>query len=480
MDKKKAHIVMFDPSLGGMGHLIPFCELAKLLASRHGFSITFIMTAKLRPVSAAQTAYTQTLSSSGLSIRFIELPAEAPMDSEEKNVHPIISMFKLVDKSKGLVGHALRTLLSDSSASPISAFITDLFGAGMLEVSTSLNIPSYIFFIVSASNLSLMLYHPTMDAEMKESLKDIDGSVKIPGLPAIPAPDLPDPMQDKSLPFYHLFLRNSYHMFKADGILINTFQDLESNSIQALVNGELLRSVDGISMPNIYPVGPIISSPQSDDGDRSACLQWLDQQPPSSVIFVSFGSLGFLSGGQIRELALGLEGSGQRFLWVLRNPPNTSGPDVCTLLPPGFQQRTKDRGLVVTSWAPQVAILAHPSTGGIVSQCGWNSVLESVSHGVPLMTWPLHAEQRTTAFLLVNDIQIALGTQKAADGIVTKEEVEKAARELMEGEDGKKKRARARELKQSAQAAVAEGGSSSHAMAAVVALWKSNSSSCAQ
>lgn len=477
MDEKKGHLVIFDPSLGGMGHLIPFCELAKLLASCHGFSITFIMTANIRPVSSAQTAYTQSLASSGLGIRFIELPADVQMDFEEKNAHPIVSIFKLVDKSRGLVEHALRTLLNDSS-NPISVFITDLFGTAMLEVSTSLSIPSYIFFIVSASNLSLMLYHPTMDAEIKECLKDMDDSVKVPGLPAIPASDFPDPMQDKSVPYYQLFLRNSYRMFKADGILINTFQDLESGSIQALINGELLPSVDGISMPTIYTVGPIISSPESDDGDRSACLEWLDNQPASSVLFVSFGSLGFLSGGQIGELALGLEGSGQRFLWVLRNPPNASGPDLCTLLPPGFEQRTKDRGFMVTSWAPQVAILAHPSTGGIVSQCGWNSVLESVSHGVPMITWPLHAEQRTTAFLLVNDIQIAVGTQKRADGIVTKEEVEKAARELMEGEGGKKKRERVRELKQSAKASLAEGGSSFHALAAVVALWKENS--CAQ
>lgn len=476
MEEQKGHLVIFDPSLGGMGHLIPFCELAKLLASRHGFTITFIMTANLRPVTSAQAAYTQSLAFSGLGIRFIELPADVQMDFEETNAHPIVSIFKLVDKSRGLVEHTLRTLLNDSSK-PISAFITDLFGTAMLEVSTSLTIPSYVFFIVSASNLSVMLYHPTMDAEMKESLKDLDGSVKVPGLPEIPTSDFPEPMQNKSVPFYQLFLQNSYRIFKADGILINSFQDLESGSIQALINGELLPRVDGIfRMPRIYTVGPIISSSESEDGDRNASLQWLDNQPASSVIFVSFGSLGFLSGEQIGELALGLDGSGQRFLWVLRNPPNASGPELRTLLPPGFEQRTKDRGLVVTSWAPQVAILAHPSTGGIISQCGWNSVLESVSHGVPIITWPLHAEQKTTAFLLVNDIQVAVGTHKGADGIVRKEEVEKAARELMEGEVGKKRRERAKELKQSAKAAVAEGGSSFHALQALVALWKENSS----
>lgn len=176
----------------------------------------------------------------------------------------------------------------------------------MLEFSTNLKIASYILFIASASNFSLMCYHPKMDAKMKEPLKDLDGSVKVPGLPSIPAQDFPDPMLDKSDPLYRLFLSNSYRLLKADGILINTFQDLESGCIQALVNGEMLQGVDGISMPSIYPVGPLIASPESDHEDGSGCLQWLDNQPASSVIFVSFGSVNFLSTVQIAELSLGL------------------------------------------------------------------------------------------------------------------------------------------------------------------------------
>jgi hydroquinone glucosyltransferase len=469
MEARKPHLVMF-PSVAGMGHFIPLSELAKLLASRHGFAITF-MTAKFM-VTSAQTAYTESLASSGLGIRFIELP-EVEMDSEDVSGHPLVSIFNFLEKSKGSVEHVLRTLLSDS-LNPISAFITDLFCTAMIEVCTSLKIPSYVLYITSASNLSVMLYHPTMDAEMKESLKDLDGSVKVPGFPSLPALDFPDPMQDKSDPLYHLFLRNSYRMFKADGILINTFQDLESRIIQALVNGELLPSIDGINMPSIYPVGPLIAPPKSVVEDPSGSLEWLDNQPASSVIFVSFGSVNFLSGGQIGELALGLEGSGHRFMWVLRSPPNASNPDVSSLLPPGFEQRTKDRGLVVTSWAPQVAILAHPSTGGFVSHCGWNSVLESIWFGVPIIAWPLQADQKPIGYFLVNDIKMAVGLQKRADGIVTKEEMEKAARELMEGEDGRKRRERANELKESAKTALAEGGSSSQALAAVVALWKAN------
>lgn len=123
MDKRKAHLVIFDPSLVGMGHLIPFCELAKLMASRHGFSIT--LTARFR-ANSAQTAYTQSLAFAGLGIRFIELPDEVQLDFENKNMHPLISIFEFMEKSKGSVEKSLRTLLRDSS-NPISDFITDLF-----------------------------------------------------------------------------------------------------------------------------------------------------------------------------------------------------------------------------------------------------------------------------------------------------------------------------------------------------------------
>lgn len=465
METRKPHVVMF-PSVAGIGHTIPFCEFAKLLASRHGFAITF-MTAKFM-VTSAQIAYTQSLASSGLDIRFIELP-QVEMNPEDMNGHPLISIFNFLEKSKDSVEHVLRTLWNDSFK-PISAFITDLFCAATIEVCTSLHIPSYVLCTTSASNLSLMLYHPTVDAEIKESLKDLDGSVKVPGFPSLPTVEFPDPMLDRSDPLYHLFLRNSYRMFKADGILINTFQDVEGRIVQALVNGEILPSVDGIRMPSIHAVGPLIAPPKPILEDPSGSLQWLDNQPASSVILVSFGSVNFLSGEQIGELALGLESSGHRFLWVLRGHP--SNPNLSALLPPGFEQRTKDRGLVATSWAPQVSILAHPSTGGFVSHCGWNSVLESIWFGVPFIAWPLQADQRPVGYFLLNDSRIAVGLQKRKDGIVTKEEVEKAARELMDGENGKKLTVRAKELKECAKAALAEGGSSSQALAEVVALWK--------
>jgi len=127
---------------------------------------------------------------------------------------------------------------------------------------------------------------------------------------------------------------------------------------------------------------------------RDPCLEWLDTQPDSSVVYVSFGSVAVLSVVQIQELVLGLEESGERFLLVLRPPHN---PDNLPLLSEGFEERMKGRGFVHIGWAPQLYVLSHRALGGFLTHCGWNSTLESICRGVPMLTWPIQAEQAMNA-----------------------------------------------------------------------------------
>ncbi|XP_047152302.1 UDP-glycosyltransferase 72B1-like, partial [Vigna umbellata] len=170
---------------------------------------------------------------------------------------------------------------------------------------------------------------------------------------------------------------------------------------------------------------------------------------------------------QIDELALGLELSGQRFLWVLRAPSNlpnaayleAAEEDPLQFLPKGFLERTKENGLVVASWAPQVQILGHCSVGGFLSHCGWNSTLESVQEGVPLITWPLFAEQRMNAVMLAEGLKVALKPRFNEDGIVEKEEITKVIKCLMKGEIGKGMREKMRTLKDFAAHALKDGSS---------------------
>lgn len=145
------------------------------------------------------------------------------------------------------------------------------------------------------------------------------------------------------------------------------------------------------------------------EDSKEQCIRWLSSQPESSVLYISFGTLFRLKPSQVKELALGLERSEQRFLWVLPQPtvrpwndmsamdPERASPELLLgsddVLPPGFETRVAGRGYIVKGWAPQVQVLSHPSTAGFLTHCGWNSSLEAVTLGVGVLAWPISAEQ---------------------------------------------------------------------------------------
>ncbi|KAI3740922.1 hypothetical protein L2E82_31397 [Cichorium intybus] len=110
------------------------------------------------------------------------------------------------------------------------------------------------------------------------------------------------------------------------------------------------------------------------DPRKNECLKWLNSQPIKSVVFLCFGSMGVFKKEQLKEIAIGLERSEQRFLWVVRDPPNESNSGgkelgLDAILPEGFLARTGDKGLVVKNWAPQPAILSHDCLAMEESMC---------------------------------------------------------------------------------------------------------------
>jgi hydroquinone glucosyltransferase len=463
-----------------MGHLIPIAELAKRLSSSHGVSVTFI-TCKWMFSPRLMSAYSETMASSGLDITFIQLPEVEIEGAQHMKIETYLSKF--LEKSKGSVESALTSFVH--SASPVSSFITDFFCSTMFDVTAALRIPTYVFFTSNASLLSFMLSIPKLVSEIPISFKDAEFPIEVPGLPPIAGTDLPPPFQDRSDEVFYWVVLHSSRLWEVTGILLNTFEALETAPIKALVEGKILNPTEPDRVPRFYPVGPLISSSPLEYNDKlgADCLKWLDNQPHSSVLFVSFGSGTALPREQVTELALGLEASEHHFLWVLRSPSSSflsvEETELSQLLPEGFESRTRDRGLVVPSWAPQIAVLSHPATGGFISHCGWNSTLESISHGVPMIAWPLFAEQRMNMIRLVNELKVGIAAKMEKDGFVRREEVERAVRELMEGEGGKRVRARMRELKEKAVTASEKGGSSYKAMATVVSEWRTNAENSA-
>ena len=193
-------------------------------------------------------------------------------------------------------------------------------------------------------------------------------------------------------------------------------------------------------------------------------MKWLDQQENDSVIYISFGSSTSLKDEQIRELAIGLEKSEQKFLWVLRNC-NTA--DVLTQiesktpqLPEEYEERMKNRGIIVRDWAPQLEILGHPSVGGFMSHCGWNSCIEGISMGVGIVAWPMHSDQPRNAVLITEVLRIGtlIRDWDQRDELVTSCMIEKAVKMLMDTEKGEMMRKRAVELGNDVRRSVDEDG----------------------
>ncbi|XP_061954620.1 7-deoxyloganetin glucosyltransferase-like isoform X2 [Populus nigra] len=242
---------------------------------------------------------------------------------------------------------------------------------------------------------------------------------------------------------------------KAQAIAIHTFDALEQDVL------------DGLStiFPRVYSIGPLqlLLNQIQQDGlssigynlwkEDSECLQWLDTKEPKSVVYVNFGSIAVMTAEQLVEFAMGLANSEISFLWIIR-------PDLVTgesaILPAEFQVETQNRGFV-TSWCQQEEVLNHPSVGGFLTHTGWNSIIESLCAGVPVICWPLFADQPINCSYAC----IEWGVGMEIDNHVKREEAEKLIRNLMGGEERKKMREKAKHWKKVAEEATVPNGSSS-------------------
>ena len=455
---KKVELI-FVP-LPAIGHLVSFVEFAKLLVGRDDrISVTFLIM-KQPMEHSALTNYIHSVSASD-SIRFLHLPEPDPSSSSSS---PNLVFINMIQRQKPLVRDAVHQLIRGEPGR-LAGIVIDMFCTPMIDVANEVGVPSYLFFPSSAACLSFMLHFQALKDHHGVDVTEFAGSdaeLAIPGfINPVPARVLPATMVDKEGGGSTAFLDQIRRFREAKGILVNTFAELESHAVDSFVDG---------TTPPIYPVGPLLNFHHhtKKDGDLDV-IQWLDDQPASSVVFLCFGSFGAFHVDQIKEIANGLENSGHRFLWVLRrSPPKgevampSEYANVEEVLPEGFLDRTSNIGKII-GWAQQIEVLAHPAIGGFVSHCGWNSTLESIWYGVPVATWPMYAEQQLNAFYIVKElelgIEIRLDYNKETSDLVHAQEIEDGIRSLMvDSSDIRKKRA---EIKDKCTKALIEGGSSS-------------------
>ncbi|XP_020090583.1 LOW QUALITY PROTEIN: UDP-glycosyltransferase 73B4-like [Ananas comosus] len=244
------------------------------------------------------------------------------------------------------------------------------------------------------------------------------------------------------------------------GVLVNSFAELDREYVD-LFEGFYRGGGGGARAWLVGPMSLLAARVNAEeeedptDHDPEGCLAWLDEHRPGEAVYVAFGTQAHVADAQLDEAAHGLVGSGHPFLWAVRSE---------TWAPPApLAAQIQSRGKIVRGWAPQNAILGHVAVGGFVTHCGWNSVLESLSAGKPMLAWPMIAEQVLNAKHLVEILGAGVRVRDImSDGIVTRDEVAAGVREVMGGggERGQRARARAVELRDAAAAAVAEGGTS--------------------
>ncbi|KAJ1288046.1 hypothetical protein BS78_02G058600 [Paspalum vaginatum] len=451
----------------GAGHLMPMLEAGKrlLLASGAALSVTVLV---MRPpteqlaseVEGHVRCAQEDAAATGPDIRFHRLPAvDPPADSGG----PVEFCSRAVQLHAPHVRAAVSAL-----ESPVAALVLDLFCTPLIDVARELAVPAYVYFTCNAAALSFFLRLPALCEEVDGEFGDMGGAADIPGLPPVPPLALPTPVMEKTKPECAWYAYHGGRFVDADGIVVNTAAELERGVLAAIAGGRATRRRPA---PALYPVGPVICFPEPADPPHG-CVRWLRDQPPASVVFLCFGSGGYFTAAQAREAARGLERSGHRFLWVLRGAPapgerSPSDADLAEMLPEGFLERTRGRGLVWPTTAPQKEILAQAAVGGFVTHCGWNSIMESLWFGVPMAPWPLYAEQHLNAFALVAGmgVAVAMEVDRRRGNFVEAAELERAVRVLMgDGEEGRNAREKAAEMQAACRKAVAGDGSSTAAL----------------
>lgn len=283
----------------------------------------------------------------------------------------------------------------------------------------------------------------------------IDG---VPGMKDMRLKDFPSFVRtcDPNDLMFNFLRTESQRAKKASAVVFNTYDALEHEVLEALSS----------ILPPIYTIGPLslLVNQIPDKNLRTLgsnlwkedpyCLKWLDSKQPNSVVYVNFGSITVMTNKELVEFAWGLANSNNTFLWIIR-PDLVAGE--AAVVPPEFLTETKERGLLA-SWCPQDQILNHPAIGGFLTHSGWNSTLESIGSGVPVICWPFFAEQQTNCMYSWREWEIGM----EIDGEVERGKVEKLVRELMDGEKGKHMKRKAMEWKKLAEEASTGPKSESH------------------
>lgn len=444
MAKDHLHVVMLPWS--AFGHMIPFFQLSIALAKAK-VHVSYISTPKniqrLPKISPDLQPF----------IQLVPIPLPAldadllPPGSEATVDVP----FEKIDQLKVAYDHLQQPIKQFIGDQLPDWLILDFAPHWAVEIGQEYGVPLVFFSVFSAATMSIL--------GSPEHLSGADNRNHVlPSQESLTSP--PDWVAFPSLVAYreHEAVHVHKGIFEVNGSGIRDSERLAkiTSASQVLAmrscnefEGEYLEVCQKINGKPVIPTGflpPEKPSAKreisSDDGSSNKVIfDWLDKQKPKSVVFVGFGSECKLSKEQVFDIAHGLELSELPFLWALRKP-NWADSDA-DALPPGFVERTSEKGLVCLGWVPQMEILGHPSVGGSLFHSGWGSVIETLQFGHVLIVLPFIIDQPLNARLLVEK-DLAVEVKRTEDGSFCKDDIAKALRHAMVAEEGEKLRSNAR------------------------------------
>ncbi|CAK7354130.1 unnamed protein product [Dovyalis caffra] len=461
-----SHVVIFP--FMSQGHTLPLLDLSKAL-SRQQIKVTVITTP-----SNAKSMAKHVTDHPHIHINEIPFPAIDGLPKGCENTSQLPSMefllpFLLATKQLQKPFEELLQAMIKSNATPLCV-ISDFFLGFTLASCQALGVPRLVFHGMSVLSMAISK-SSWVHAPQINSLSMLD-PVDLPGM------KLPFTLTKADLPAETVTSSNHDdpmsqfigEVGEADanswGIIVNSFEELEKNHIPSFesfyMNGAKAWCLGPLFM---YEKTEASGLEKSINQNPSMSTQWLDEQiTPDSVIYVSFGTQADVSDSQLDEVAFGLEESGFPFLWVVRSKTWS--------LPSGMEEKIEGRGLIVKEWVDQRQILSHGAIGGFLSHCGWNSVLESVAAGVPILAWPMMAEQPLNAKLIVDGLEAGLSVERVqnqgSEIVVSRQAVSEGVKELMGGQKGRSARKRAAALGRVSRRAVQKGGSSDHTLSKLI------------
>ncbi|XP_028783085.1 scopoletin glucosyltransferase-like [Neltuma alba] len=457
-------------------HIVSLFELCRLFASR-GLHVTILTTP-----STTRFLHNSLLKAHAAGLRIhvhnLKFPSqEVGLPDGVENLIGVedFDVAAKVYQGMRLLRHQMEQFMEPN---PPDCIVGDIFHPWTSDFANRLGVPRLLFdgSGLFAACLSESVWRPDSPHRFVSSKSDPFPLLGLPHPITMTFSRLPDYIQTTNgVTTMMESFRDSE--LKCYGRIVNSFAELEEEYI------EHYRKTMG---KTVWHVGPttLLNRSSEDKAERNLkavvsedeILSWLNSKPPNSVLYVCFGSAAYFTDEQLLEIASAMEFSGHKFIWVVHRKDRTESEteeDRQKWMPREFEERMRreDRGMVIRGWAPQTLILDHAAIGGFMTHCGWNSLMEGICAGVPMITWPLHSEQFFNEKLItqVHGIGVEVGAdncvmimEHATKNLVKRHSIESAVRKLMDdGDETVKMRRRVRELAEKAKAAIEEDGGSS-------------------